>query len=220
MPIRGSPNGANHLRPQAGRDRLEQVVAINRNAWSHQSEQLVAIIRCAQPAGEQGLGWLRRRAQQQDTGDPAPRLRPAQRGLSAAQDPHLHAAGPVAVAGSTPAFAVGPGAGQGLSPMHGSSLRHRQPRCGHDGQRKRVAHMPTAATTEDSRSKLAQNHPHDFSMKADVGTPVSCLGHEPRGRVFAGSVTVLVIRGLVRSVLDGETVGIENGSYSNSPHPG
>ena len=34
MPIRGSPNGANHLRPQAGRDRLEQVVAINRNAWS------------------------------------------------------------------------------------------------------------------------------------------------------------------------------------------
>ena len=32
MPIRGSPNGANHLRPQAGRDRLEQVVAINRNA--------------------------------------------------------------------------------------------------------------------------------------------------------------------------------------------
>jgi hypothetical protein len=34
MPIRGSPNGANHLRPQAGRDRLEQVVAINRNPWS------------------------------------------------------------------------------------------------------------------------------------------------------------------------------------------
>ena len=34
MPIRGSPNGANHLRPQAGRDRLEQVVAINWNAWS------------------------------------------------------------------------------------------------------------------------------------------------------------------------------------------
>jgi hypothetical protein len=26
--------------------------------------------------------------------------------------------------------------------------------------------MPTAATTtEDSRSKLAQNHPHDFTMK-------------------------------------------------------
>ena len=34
MPIRGSPNGARHLRPQAGRDRPEWVVAINRNAWS------------------------------------------------------------------------------------------------------------------------------------------------------------------------------------------
>jgi hypothetical protein len=34
MPIRGSPNGARHPYPQAGRDRPEQVVAINRNAWS------------------------------------------------------------------------------------------------------------------------------------------------------------------------------------------
>jgi hypothetical protein len=34
MPIRGSPNGARHARPQAGRDRPEWVVAINRNAWS------------------------------------------------------------------------------------------------------------------------------------------------------------------------------------------
>ena len=34
MLIRGSPNGARHLRPQAGRDRPEWVVAINRNAWS------------------------------------------------------------------------------------------------------------------------------------------------------------------------------------------
>jgi hypothetical protein len=34
MPIRGSPNGARHPRPQAGRDRPEQAVAINRNAWS------------------------------------------------------------------------------------------------------------------------------------------------------------------------------------------
>jgi hypothetical protein len=32
MPIRGSPNGARHPRPQAGRDRPESVVAINRNA--------------------------------------------------------------------------------------------------------------------------------------------------------------------------------------------
>jgi hypothetical protein len=34
MPIRGSPNGAYHPRPQADRDRPEWVVAINRNAWS------------------------------------------------------------------------------------------------------------------------------------------------------------------------------------------
>jgi len=34
MPIRGSPNGARHSRPQAGRDRPESVVAINRNGWS------------------------------------------------------------------------------------------------------------------------------------------------------------------------------------------
>jgi hypothetical protein len=31
MQIRGLPN---HTRPQAGRDRPEWVVAINRNAWS------------------------------------------------------------------------------------------------------------------------------------------------------------------------------------------
>jgi transposase len=46
-----------------------------------------------------GRDRRRRGAQQQDSGDPAPRLRLAQRGLSAAQDPHLHAAGPVAVPG-------------------------------------------------------------------------------------------------------------------------
>ena len=34
MPIRRSPNGARHPRPQAGRDRPEWLVAINRNAWS------------------------------------------------------------------------------------------------------------------------------------------------------------------------------------------
>ena len=34
MPIRGSPNGARHPRPQAGRERPEWVVAISRNAWS------------------------------------------------------------------------------------------------------------------------------------------------------------------------------------------
>jgi hypothetical protein len=46
MPIRRSPNGARHPRPQRGRDRPEWVVAINRNGWS-QSIVLVAIIRCA-----------------------------------------------------------------------------------------------------------------------------------------------------------------------------
>ena len=34
MPIRRSPNGAGHVRPQPGRNRPEWVVAINRNAWS------------------------------------------------------------------------------------------------------------------------------------------------------------------------------------------
>ena len=34
MPICGSPNGAGYLRPQAGRDCPELVVAINRNGWS------------------------------------------------------------------------------------------------------------------------------------------------------------------------------------------
>src|ERR1700758_3570238 len=34
MPIRGSPNGARHPRPQAGRDRPEWVVAINRSGGS------------------------------------------------------------------------------------------------------------------------------------------------------------------------------------------
>jgi hypothetical protein len=34
--------------------------------------------------------------------------------------------------------------------FHGASARHR---CGHDGQRKGVAHMPTATTTADSWSK-------------------------------------------------------------------
>ena len=34
MPIRGSPNGAHHPRPQGGRDPPEWVVAINRNGWS------------------------------------------------------------------------------------------------------------------------------------------------------------------------------------------
>src|SRR5262249_44912967 len=43
--------------------------------------------------GEQGLARLRRRAQQQNPGDPAPRLRLARRTISASQNSHLHAAG-------------------------------------------------------------------------------------------------------------------------------
>jgi hypothetical protein len=55
------------------------------------------------------------------------------------------------------------GGGTAPSQIHGASSRQRY---GHDGQRKRVAHMPTATTTkEDSRSKLVQNHPHDFTKK-------------------------------------------------------
>jgi hypothetical protein len=38
MPIRGSPNGVDHLHPQAGRDRPESVVAINRTPGRDQSE--------------------------------------------------------------------------------------------------------------------------------------------------------------------------------------
>ena len=34
MLIRGLPNGVRHTRPQAGRDHPQQVVAINRSAWS------------------------------------------------------------------------------------------------------------------------------------------------------------------------------------------
>jgi hypothetical protein len=39
MPIRRSPNGARHTPPQPGRDRSEQVVAMNRNGRS----QLIGI---------------------------------------------------------------------------------------------------------------------------------------------------------------------------------
>ena len=37
MPIRRSPNDVRYPRPQPGRDPPEQVVAINRNAWSQSS---------------------------------------------------------------------------------------------------------------------------------------------------------------------------------------
>ncbi len=120
--------------------------------------------------GEQGLARLRRGAQQQDPRDPASRLRPARRRLSAAQDPHLHAAGPVAAQGLCTSVHDRPHRaltrGKAFVTFHGSSTWHRPDRCGHDGQRKRVAHMPTATTTtEDSCSKLGQNHPHDFTKR-------------------------------------------------------
>jgi hypothetical protein len=47
-------------------------------------------------AGEQGLARLRREAQQQDPGDPAPRLRLAQRRVPAAQNSDLHVTGAIA----------------------------------------------------------------------------------------------------------------------------
>lgn len=43
-------------------------------------------------AGEQGLARFRRAPKQQDPRHPAPCIRPARRGIPAAQDPHLHAA--------------------------------------------------------------------------------------------------------------------------------
>ena len=51
LPIRRSPNGVRHTRPQPGRDRPEWVVAINRNEWSQSiviggRNQPVRPIRC------------------------------------------------------------------------------------------------------------------------------------------------------------------------------
>src|SRR6266571_8614982 len=61
-----------------------------------------------------------------------------------------------------------PAQGKDSSPIHGSSTRRGRHRCGHDGQRKCVAHMPTAATTtEDSRSKFGRKLPtrlHDEAI--------------------------------------------------------
>src|SRR5208282_6326459 len=57
-----------------------------------------------------------------------------------------------------------------------SSINHitherAQPRCAHDGQRKRVAHMRTATTTAAAVAKAAadqnrlENHPLDCAMR-------------------------------------------------------
>ena len=52
MPIRGSPNGAGYLRPQAGRDCPESVSRSIVTAGRNQSEWPVAIARCAQQFGQ------------------------------------------------------------------------------------------------------------------------------------------------------------------------
>jgi hypothetical protein len=66
-----------------------------------------------------------------------------------------------------PALAIALDAAR-AGPVTAASLRTHRPRhrCGHDGQRKRVAHMPTAtAAKEDSSSKMVQNYPHDFTKR-------------------------------------------------------
>src|SRR5438128_4461201 len=91
-----------------------------------------------------------------------------------------------------------PAQGKDSSPIHGSSTRRGRHRCGHDGQRKCVAHMPTAATTtEDSRSKFGRKLPtrlHDEAkflipplacalnrMAAPRDKPLGCCGEACRG---------------------------------------
>src|SRR3989442_15824372 len=62
-----------------------------------------------------------------------------------------------------------PAQGKDSSPIHGSSTRRGRHRCGHDGQRKCVAHMPTAATTtEDSRSKFGRKLPTRLHDEAKI----------------------------------------------------
>jgi hypothetical protein len=58
MPIRGSPNGAGYLRPQAGRDRPESVVAINRNGWS----QSIGMAGRDRPVRALKMSWDEKRA--------------------------------------------------------------------------------------------------------------------------------------------------------------
>ena len=60
MPIRRSPNGAGHTRPQPGRDRPEWEVAINRNARSQsigiggRNQPVRAMVRVARIESDQG----------------------------------------------------------------------------------------------------------------------------------------------------------------------
>src|SRR6185369_4447960 len=82
-----------------------------------------------------------------------------------------------------PAIALDAAARESLVPA--ASLRAHRPRhrCGHDGQRKRVAHMPTATTAEeDSSSKMVQNYPHDFTERHFLLTVVQRLPLNGIGR--------------------------------------
>src|SRR6266545_3371908 len=85
-----------------------------------------------------------------------------------------------------------PAQGKDSSPIHGSSTRRGRHRCGHDGQRKCVAHMPTAATTtEDSRSKFGRKLPtrlHDEARKLVVKFSSAAL---PFSKGFAALRTAL-----------------------------
>jgi hypothetical protein len=77
-----------------------------------------------------------------------------------------------------------------------------QIRCGHDGQRKRVAHMPTATTTtEDSRSNLVQNHPHDFTMKRKRKGERMCanFAHAGRQAIEPPALSVYSIMGAIQN---------------------
>src|SRR5205823_2229998 len=99
------------------------------------------------PAGEQGLARLRRGAQQQNPGDPAARLRLAQRRVSAAQNSHLHAASAIVA----PQDCLGPSSiilmAISMAAALDQSCPYEREPLWNDGQRKRVAHMPTAITT-------------------------------------------------------------------------
>src|SRR4030081_2639529 len=94
------------------------------------------------------------------------------------------------------------GGGTAPSQIYGASSRQR---CGNDGQRKRVAHMPTARTTkEDSRSKLVQDHPHDFTKKLipqPADFPLGTIGRSKR-------------RNTIRKV----TIGVPVSTCCETPH--
>src|SRR6476469_10954289 len=80
-----------------------------------------------------------------------------------------------------PAIALDAAARESLVPA--ASLRAHRPRhrCGHDGQRKRVAHMPTATTAEeDSSSKMVQNYPHDFTERLFFESDVVSIKKTPQ----------------------------------------